>query len=168
MSARVGWILSGLAIAFLIFDGGIKLTGSALVSDSFTQLGYPVGLAPAIGVLELALVALYAVPRTSVLGAILLTGLLGGAIASHLRIGSPLPTHTLFGVYLGSVIWAASSCATHACARCCFTAPARRSARRRDGVVRGPRRRLPIEVRRVVRTAPPPRASTRRRWRRGA
>lgn len=106
MSSRLGWVVSGLAVAFLIFDGGIKLTGAAVVGDSFTQLGYPVSLAPAIGMLELALVALYAVPRTSVLGAVLLTGLLGGAIASHLRIGSPLPTHTLFGVYLGSVIWA--------------------------------------------------------------
>ena len=106
MSARAGWILSGLAIAFLGFDGAIKLTGVAPVADSFAQLGYPLGLAPVIGLLELALVALYALPRTSVLAAILLTGLLGGAIASHLRIGSPLPTHTLFGVYVGCVVWA--------------------------------------------------------------
>ena len=107
MSARVGWILSALVIAFLIFDGGIKFFPIAPVTDSFNQLGYPVGLAPLVGALELAIVVLYAIPRSSVLGAILLTGLLGGAIASHLRIGSPLPTHTLFGAYLGAVAWGA-------------------------------------------------------------
>jgi hypothetical protein len=101
----VGWILSGLAIAFLVFDGAVKFSGIAAVAESFAQLGYPLQLAPLIGGLELALVALYAVPRTAVLGAIGLTGLLGGAIASHLRIGSPLPSHTLFGMYLGSVLW---------------------------------------------------------------
>jgi hypothetical protein len=105
VSARVGWIASGLAIAFLIFDGAIKFFPIAPVTDSFTELGYPVALAPAIGTLELAIVALYAVPRSSVLGAVLLTGLLGGAIASQVRIGSPLFSHTLFGVYLGTIAW---------------------------------------------------------------
>ena len=105
MSARLGWLLSGLAIAFLVFDGAIKFFPIAPVTDSFNELGYPVGLAPAIGALELAIVALYTVPRASVLGAILLTGLLGGAIASHLRIGSPLFSHTLFGVYVGTIAW---------------------------------------------------------------
>jgi DoxX-like protein len=105
VSARLGWLLGGLAIAFLVFDGAIKLFPIAPVTDSFTQLGYPVGLAPAIGALELVIVALYAVPGTSVLGAILLTGLLGGAIASQLRIGSPLFSHTLFGAYVGTIAW---------------------------------------------------------------
>ena len=106
MSARVGWALSGLVIAFLIFDGAIKFTAVEAVTESFNQLGYPLQLAPLIGGLELAIVALYALPRTAALGGILLTGLLGGAIASQVRIGSPLFSHTLFGVYLGVLAWA--------------------------------------------------------------
>lgn len=73
------------------------------------QLGYPanVSLARGLGILTLVCTVLYAIPRTSVLGAILLTGLLGGAIATHLRVGSPLFTHLLFGVYLGLMVWGA-------------------------------------------------------------
>ena len=69
------------------------------------QLGYPPGLGFAIGVLEAILLVLYLIPRTSLLGAVLFMGVFGGAIASHLRIGDPLLSHTLFGVYLGAFAW---------------------------------------------------------------
>jgi len=100
-----GRILSGFAVLFLIFDAIVKFTKIAPVVDSFAQLGYPIGLAPTIGSIALVCVVLYVIPRTSVLGAILLTGYLGGAIASQLRIGSPLFSHVLFPVYVAALIW---------------------------------------------------------------
>lgn len=102
-----GRVLSGLAIAFLFMDGAIKLVPIQPVTDSLKELGYPASdaFARLLGVVTLACTAFYAWPRTAVLGAILLTGLMGGAIASHLRLGDPLFTHTLFGVYLGLVVW---------------------------------------------------------------
>lgn len=104
-----GRILSAVVILFLIFDGVIKLVPLTPVTEAMDQLGYPtsVSLARGLGILTLVCTALYAIPRTSVLGAILLTGLLGGAIATHLRVGSPLFTHLLFGVYLGLMVWGA-------------------------------------------------------------
>jgi hypothetical protein len=100
-------MLSGLVILFLLFDGAIKLVPIQPVSDSLRELGYPAtdSFARFLGVVTLVCVALYAWPRTAVLGAVLLTGLMGGAIASHLRLGDPLFTHTLFGVYLGLLLW---------------------------------------------------------------
>jgi DoxX-like family len=103
--ARAGVVLSALPVLFLIFDGVIKLTVIDPVVTSMGELGYPVSLARVIGALELACVLVYVVPRTSIVGAILLTGFLGGAIASHARIESPLFTHTLFGTYVGLMIW---------------------------------------------------------------
>jgi hypothetical protein len=100
-----GRILSALVVLFLLFDGVIKLPPLAPVTESLAQLGYPVSLARGLGVLTLVCAVLYAIPRTSVLGAILLTGLLGGAIATHLRVGSPIFTHLLFGGYLGVLAW---------------------------------------------------------------
>jgi hypothetical protein len=102
-----GRALSGIAILFLILDGAIKLIPIQPVTDSLQQLGYPTSdsFARFLGVVTLACVGLYAWPRTALLGAVLLTGLMGGAIASHLRLGDPLFTHTLFGVYLGLFIW---------------------------------------------------------------
>jgi hypothetical protein len=102
-----GRMLSGLVILFLLFDGAIKLVPIQPVSDSLRELGYPAtdSFARFLGVVTLVCVALYAWPRTAVLGAVLLTGLMGGAIASHLRLGDPLFTHTLFGVYLGLLLW---------------------------------------------------------------
>ena len=102
---RTGWVLSGLAIAFLTFDGAIKLVPIAAVLESLAELGYPLSAARGIGMLELACLALYAFPRSAVLGAILLTGFLGGAIASQVRIESPLFSHTLFSTYLGVFVW---------------------------------------------------------------
>jgi hypothetical protein len=103
-----GRVLSGLAILFLTFDGAIKLVPIQPVTDSLRELGYPAtdSFARFLGAVTLLCTALYAWPRTAVLGAILLTGIMGGAIASHLRLGDPLFTHTLFGVYLGLFFWA--------------------------------------------------------------
>jgi DoxX-like family len=102
-----GRIMSGLVIAFLLFDGAVKLVPIAPVTETMEQLGYPVSatLARGLGVLTLVCTVLYLVPQTSVLGAILLTGYLGGAIATHLRVGSPLFSHLLFGLYLGLMVW---------------------------------------------------------------
>lgn len=101
----LGWILSALLIAFMLFDTTIKLLDLPQVVDTMTQMGIPTDLARPIGFIELVALALYVWPRTSVLGAILLTGVFGGAIASHLRLGDPLFSHTLFGVYLGVFAW---------------------------------------------------------------
>jgi Zn-dependent protease with chaperone function len=107
-AARItGWALSGLLIAFLIFDGAIKLVPLAVVLDTSRALGLPADATSAriLGVLTLGCAILYAIPRTAFLGAILLTSYLGGAIAIHFRIGSPLFSHILFGVYLGLFAW---------------------------------------------------------------
>jgi hypothetical protein len=102
-----GYVMSGLVILFLLFDGGIKLVPLEIVTETSAQIGLPAdaSFARLLGVLTLIGVVLYAVPQTAVLGAILLTGYMGGAIATHLRIDSPLFSHTLFGVYLGLLIW---------------------------------------------------------------
>ncbi len=100
-----GRVMSGTVVAFLLFDEIIKLIPLDIVVTTSEQLGIPTHLARTLGVLTLIGTILYAVPRTSVLGAILLTGYLGGAIYTHLRIGSPVFSHLLFGVYLGLMIW---------------------------------------------------------------
>lgn len=100
-----GRILSGIAILFLVFDTSIKLIGRPEVAESMRQLGYPTELGLVIGVIELVCLVAYIVPATSVLGAILLTGYLGGAIASHLRLENPLFTHILFPTYVAALIW---------------------------------------------------------------
>jgi hypothetical protein len=100
-----GVIVTGLPVLFLLFDSVIKLMQIQPVKDSFTQLGYPLSLAPIIGTIELVCLALYLLPRTSVLGAILLTGYLGGAVATHVRVGSPLLSHVLFPTYIGLLLW---------------------------------------------------------------
>jgi hypothetical protein len=100
-----GRVMTGLVIAFLIFDVGIKLIGHPMVAETMVQLGWPAATGFTIGVIEAICLVLYVVPQTSVLGAILWTAVLGGAVATHLRIGSPLVSHTLFGVYLGLLVW---------------------------------------------------------------
>ena len=100
-----GRIMSGLVIAFMLLDGAMKLVQLDVVVTTSEQMGIPGSLARTLGVIGLICTLLYAVPRTSVLGAILLTGYLGGAIASHLRLGDPIFTHTLFGLYLGLLAW---------------------------------------------------------------
>ncbi len=103
----IGRGLSGLAIAFFVFDGAMKLIQPQAVIDATRELGWPADSASlyVLGVVLLAATAIYAFPRTSVLGAILLTGYLGGAVACHARIGSPLLSHDLFGVYCGLFVW---------------------------------------------------------------
>jgi hypothetical protein len=102
-----GRVVSGLVIVFLLFDGAIKLVPWPVVTETMDRMGYGSSetLARSLGVVSIVCTVLYSVPPTSILGAILLTGYLGGAIASHVRIGSPLFTHVLFGFYLGLMVW---------------------------------------------------------------
>jgi DoxX-like family len=100
-----GRILSGLAVAFLIFDIVIKFTGTAPVVEAMERLGYPVRMAPVIALLEIPCLVLYLIPRTSVLGALLWTAFLGGATASQVRIGEPLFSHILFPSYVALLLW---------------------------------------------------------------
>jgi len=102
-----GRVLSAFVVLFLLFSGVIKLIGRPEVAQTFTDLGYPTKFALTVGIIEIVCIVLYAIPRTAVLGAVLLTALLGGAIATRLRAESPLFSHTLFGVYLGVIAWAA-------------------------------------------------------------
>jgi DoxX-like family len=106
-AGRIGYGLSGVVILFMLFDGGIKLVPPAMVIETTAQLGYPAtaSFVRGLGILGLSCTVLYAMPRTSVLGAILLTGYLGGTVATHLRVGSPIFSHMLFGVYLGIMLW---------------------------------------------------------------
>jgi DoxX-like family len=100
-----GRIMSALAALFMLMDSVMKLMKPAPVLEAFAQLGYPESLAAGLGILQLVCVVIYVVPRTSILGAILLTGYLGGAIATHVRVGSPLFSHTLFPLYIALLIW---------------------------------------------------------------
>lgn len=100
-----GRVMSGIPALFLLVDGAVKLTDAAVVTEGMAQLGYRPSLAPALGIVLLASLALYLVPRTSVLGAILLTGYLGGAVATHVRVDNPLFSHTLFPVYVAALLW---------------------------------------------------------------
>jgi len=104
-SVLVGRVLSALAVLFLGVDTVIKLVQLPVVGETLAELGYPSELGLTIGIVELVCLVLYAVPRTALLGAILLTAVFGGGIASHIRIASPLFTHILFGVYLGLFVW---------------------------------------------------------------
>jgi len=103
-----GRVLSALIVLFMIFDGAIKLPPLDIVTQTMVQLGWPAdpNVARMLGIIGLVSTVLYALPRTSVLGAILLTAYMGGAIATKVRLDSPLFSHTLFGVYLGVILWA--------------------------------------------------------------
>jgi DoxX-like protein len=102
----IGRGLSALFVLFMVGDTAIKLLQLGVVSDALRELGYAPELGLPIGVLQAVLLVLYLVTRTSVLGAVLLTGLFGGAFAAHLRVNSPFFTHDMFGVYLGVLAWA--------------------------------------------------------------
>jgi hypothetical protein len=102
----IGWVLSGLAIAFLLMDATMKLLALSVVLETSGPLGFPgATMARGLGMLLLVCTLLYAAPQTAVLGAILLTGYLGGAVATHVRVGDPLFSHILFGVYVGVFLW---------------------------------------------------------------
>ena len=118
-----GRSMTALPVLFLLFDSVIKLIRIDPVVQSFTELGYPVELAIGIGLLELVCLTAYVIPRSSVLGAILLTGYLGGAVATHVRVGSPLFTHVLFPVYVAALLWEGSTCGKTDCARWCRYGP---------------------------------------------
>ena len=100
-----GAVLTAIVALFLTFDTVLKVLKLAPAIDGTTALGYPANRVFPIGVIELVCLVLYLIPRTAVLGAILLTGYLGGAIATHVRIGSPLLSHTLFPIYVAVMIW---------------------------------------------------------------
>lgn len=107
--AQTGWIVSGLFIAFMVFDAVIKLPPLAMVTNALRDIDWPNDKATArwLGAMSLIFTALYAFPNTALLGAVLLTGYLGGAVATHVRRGkaAPLFSHKLFGVYLGALLW---------------------------------------------------------------
>lgn len=103
----IGWIISGLVISFLLLDATMKLLAVPAVIEASASLGWrsDADTARALGATLLICTLLYSMPRTAVFGAILLTAYLGGAVAAHVRIASPLLTHQLFGVYVGALLW---------------------------------------------------------------
>ena len=100
-----GYIISGLPVLFLLLDAVGKLVKPEAVITATVGLGYNESVIIPLGIILLICTILYAAPKTSVLGAILLTGYLGGAVATHVRVASPLLTHVLFPVYLGILLW---------------------------------------------------------------
>jgi hypothetical protein len=101
-----GRALSALVVLFLAMGATMKRLDLEPVRQASAQLGYPVSLDRTLGVIGLVCLMLYAIPRLAALGAVILTGFLGGAVASHLRLGDPLFSHVLFGVYIGALAWA--------------------------------------------------------------
>ncbi len=101
----IGWGISGLLTAFNLFDALGKFARPKQVVDAFARTGWPVELSALLGTILLACTALYLIPKTSITGAILLTGYLGGAVATNLRLQNPWLTHTLFPVYFGVLVW---------------------------------------------------------------
>jgi hypothetical protein len=103
---RIGWILSGLVVLFMLGASvAPKFLGLRVADDTMRQLGWPVGHVLMIGIIEFVCVLLYVWPKTSVLGAVLMMGLLGGAMATQIRVGNPLFSHVLFSIYLGLFMW---------------------------------------------------------------
>ena len=100
-----GRVLSALAVLFMLFDTIGHLLRIQPVVDAFARLGYPLSVSVGLGIVELVCTIVYVFPPTSILGAILLTGYLGGAIAAQVRIGSPLLSTTLFPIYIAALIW---------------------------------------------------------------
>jgi hypothetical protein len=105
--ARVwtGWVISGLIVAFMMFDAVAKLVKPAPVIAAFARTGWPVELSVTLGVILLTCTVLYVIPQTAMLGAVLLTAYLGGAVATNLRLENPLFSNTLFPVYFGVLLW---------------------------------------------------------------
>jgi hypothetical protein len=104
-SLWTGRIMTALPVLFLLFDGITKLTKPGFVVEATLKLGYPESAIVGIGIVLLVATVLYLIPPTAILGAILLTGYLGGAVASHVRVDNPLFTHTLFPIYIALLIW---------------------------------------------------------------
>jgi DoxX-like family len=100
-----GWGMSGVTVVFMLFDGISKLALERHVVEATTKIGYPEGVIRPLGIVILTCTILYAIPRTAIFGAILLTGFLGGAVASKVRLEDPLFGSILFGVYVGILAW---------------------------------------------------------------
>jgi len=100
-----GRVLSGIAVLFLTMDAAMKVMQIPAAVKGTAELGYPAGVLLPLGIIQLVCLALYLVPRTRVLGAILWTGYLGGAVATHVRVGNPLFSHILFPVYVAALLW---------------------------------------------------------------
>lgn len=104
----IGRTLRGLAIAFLIFDAGMKFFMNKLPPEALeagAALQWPIEKMPLVETILFLCLVLHLIPRTVVIGAVMLTGYLGGAIASHVRVSNPLLTHTLFPIYIAMLIW---------------------------------------------------------------
>ena len=102
---RVGYAITGLVALFLLFDSVTKLLRLTMVVDATVQMSFPAWTVPVIGATLLVCLVLYLVPRTAVLGAVLLTGYLGGAVCAQLRIEAPVFSTLLFPVYVGALVW---------------------------------------------------------------
>ena len=100
--ARIMW---GIALVFMLFDTGIKLMRESHAVEGTVQLGYPDSTVQLLGIIEAVCLVLYFIPRTSVLGMVLLTGYFGGAVATHVRLENPLFSHVLFSVYIALMMW---------------------------------------------------------------
>lgn len=100
-----GRIIRAIAVLFLLVDSLMKVLKMAPAVEGTAQLGYPEGVIVPIGLVQLICLIVYVIPRTSIFGAVLLTGYLGGAIATHVRVGSPLFTHILFPIYIAALLW---------------------------------------------------------------
>ena len=107
VAARIGMVLTALVTLFLLFDSITKLMRLPVVVDATTKMGFPPSTVPVIGGVLLVCLVLYLVPRTAVLGAVLLTGYLGGAVCAQLRIEAPLFSTLLFPIYTGVLVWVA-------------------------------------------------------------
>jgi len=108
VSGRALWagrVISGLAVLFMAFDAAMKVLQVPAAVEGTTQLGYPAGVLVPLGIVQVACLVIYLVPRTAPLGAILWTGYLGGAIATHVRVGNPLFSHILFPIYVAAFLW---------------------------------------------------------------
>jgi hypothetical protein len=103
---RTAYVLTTLAVLFLALDTVMKLLRLAPAVDGTVALGYPAHTVALIGAIQLVCLVLYLVPRTTVLGVVLMTGYLGGAVATHVRVGNPLLSHTLFPIYVAAMLWA--------------------------------------------------------------
>jgi hypothetical protein len=98
-------IMGGIAILFMLFDTSIKLIRESHAVEGTVQLGYPDSSVQLLGIIEAVCLVLYLIPRTSVLGMVLMTGYLGGAVATHVRLENPLFSHVLFSVYIALLMW---------------------------------------------------------------
>jgi hypothetical protein len=102
-----GWIFSLLSILFLLVDGSMKLAGARASMQATMELGFDAGQVRTLGAVLLLCTMLYAIPRTSILGAVLITAYLGGAVVINYQHRTPVASHLLFGVYVGVMLWAA-------------------------------------------------------------